>query len=156
MAVYARNVKCLDDAKIEVTFNDGKIIEYDMHNLLNKYPELNELVNNELLFKMGHVDIGGYGIIWTDEFDVDAMTVYEDGTIVGMVPISLTQKIGVLLAKTREELNITQIELSKMSHIDQGDISKIEKGFGNPTLGKIYKLFEAMGKSIDFTLIDNN
>jgi len=50
-------------------------------------------------------------------------------------------------------MNITQTELSKMSHIDQGDISKIERGNGNPTIAKINKLFKALGRSISLTLL---
>ena len=37
--------------------------------------------------------------------------------------------------------------------IDQGDISKIEKGIGNPTIGKINRLFRALGKRISITLL---
>ena len=71
----------------------------------------------------------------------------------GFEETNLTQQIGFLLAKTRDEMNITQTELAKKSHIDQGDISKIERGLGNPTIAKINKLFKALGKSITVTLL---
>ena len=50
-------------------------------------------------------------------------------------------------------MNVTQVELSKKAHIDQGDISKIERGIGNPTLVKINKLFKALGKSLSLEVI---
>lgn len=56
--------------------------------------------------------------------------------------------IRAIGARLLEDMNVTQVELSKMSHIDQGDISKIEKGLGNPTIAKINKLFKALDKSI--------
>ena len=71
----------------------------------------------------------------------------------GIIETSINQKIGSLLAKTRDEMNMTQVELSKIAHIDQGDISKIERGIGNPTIAKIDKLFKALGKSVTLTIL---
>ena len=92
-------------------------------------------------------------VIWNDELDFDATSIYDDGEVVGCVETTLNQQIGFLLAKTRDEMNVTQTELSKKSHIDQGDISKIERGIGNPTIAKISKLFRALGRSISLTLL---
>ena len=148
MFISATNLIFLDGVKIELTFQDGKIIRFDLSSLFDKISSLKELQNREL-FLSGYLDKGGYGIIWNDEVDIDTMTIYEDGKVVGYAPTTLNQKIGILLMKTREEKGITQMQLAKLSHIDQGDISKLEKGIGNPTLAKINKLFDALGKSID-------
>lgn len=148
MFVRGTNVKFLEDVTIEMTFQDGKIVRYDMSKMFSKFPQLRELRNNRKLFENGHLDPGGYGIIWNDDLDFEANSIYEDGEVVGYEEVSINQQIGALLTKTREEMNVTQVELSKTSHIDQGDISKIEKGLGNPTISKINKLFKALGKSI--------
>ena len=111
------------------------------------------LKDNRKLFENGHLDPGGYGIIWNEELDFDAMSIYESGDLIGYSQTTLNQKIGVLLTKTREEQKVTQTELSKRTNIDQGDISKIEKGLGNPTLAKLSKLFNALGKQINLTLL---
>lgn len=148
MFISATNLIFLDGVKLELTFQDGKIIRFDLSSLFDKISSLKELQNREL-FLSGYLDKGGYGIIWNDEVDIDTMTIYEDGEVVGYAPTTLNQKIGILLMKTREEKGITQMQLAKLSHIDQGDISKLEKGIGNPTLSKINKLFDALGKSID-------
>ena len=153
MFMHATNLRLLEDVTLELTFQDGKIIRYDMSRLFSKYPQLVELRNNRDLFLSGHLDAGGYGVIWNDELDIDATSVYECGEVVGHAETTINQQIGLLLAKTREELNITQTELSKKSKIDQGDISKIEKGLGNPTIAKINKLFKSLGKSISLTLL---
>ena len=153
MFIKATKVKFLEDVMLEMTFQDGKVIKYDMSRMFSKYPQLEELRKNRQLFENGCLDPGGYGVIWNDKLDFDAMSIYEDGEVVGQEETTINQQIGILLMKTREELNITQIELSKKSHIDQGDISKIEKGVGNPTIAKINKLFKAMGKSILLTLL---
>lgn len=148
MFISATNLIFLDGVKLELTFQDGKIIRFDLSSLFDKISSLKELQNREL-FLSGYLDKGGYGIIWNDEVDIDTMTIYEDGEVVGYAPTTLNQKIGILLMKTREEKGITQMQLAKLSHIDQGDISKLEKGIGNPTLAKINKLFDALGKGID-------
>lgn len=153
MFIKATKVKFLEDVMLEMTFQDGKVIKYDMSRMFSKYPQLEELRKNRQLFENGRLDSGGYGVIWNDKLDFDAMSIYEDGEVVGQEETTINQQIGILLMKTREELNITQIELSKKSHVDQGDISKIEKGVGNPTIAKINKLFKAMGKSILLTLL---
>lgn len=153
MHITATKVKFLDDVTLELTYQDGKIVRYDMSTMFSKFPQLEELRRNRDLFTSGHLDPGGYGIIWNDELDFDTTSIYEDGEVVGQEETSINQQIGTLLLKTREELNVTQSELSKLSHIDQGDISKIERGTGNPTIAKINKLFKALGRSISLTLL---
>ena len=153
MFVRAIDVEFLDGVVLDMTFQDGKVIRYDMSTMFSKYPQLKELLKNRKLFKSGYLDQGGYGVIWNDELDFDAMSIYEGGKVVGHVITSINQQIGMLLAKTREENNVTQVELSKMTHVDQGDISKIERGLGNPTVAKISKLFKALGKCISITLL---
>ena len=146
----ATNVSFLEDVTIEVTYRDGKVFRYDMSKLFLKYPQLEELRRNRQLFESGQIDPGGYGIVWNDKLDVDATGIYEDGIFIRQEEISINVKIGLLLAKTRAEKGLTQSELAKISHIDQGDISKIEKGIGNPTLNKIAKLFDALGAELTF------
>ena len=153
MFMQAIKVNFLEDVTLELTFQDGKIVRYDMARLFSKYPQLEELRRNRELFLSGRLDVGGYGVIWNEDLDIDATSVYECGEVVGQVETTINQQIGVLLMKTREEQNLTQVELSRISHIDQGDISKIEKGFGNPTIAKINKLFKALGKTISLTLL---
>ena len=149
----ALKVDFLEDVTLQVTFQDGKIIKYDMSQMFKKYPQLEELRKNRRLFESGHLDLTGFAIVWNDELDFDATSIYDDGEVVGHIETTFNQQIGFLLAKTRDEMNVTQTELSRKSHIDQGDISKIERGIGNPTIGKISKLFKALGRSISLTLL---
>ena len=153
MHYMAIGVKFLEDVTLEMTFQDGKVIRYDMSKMFNKYPQLEELRSNRELFISGHLDLTGFAVVWNDDLDFDATSIYDDGELVGTIETPLNQQIGFLLAKTRDDMNVTQVELSKMSHIDQGDISKIERGIGNPTLAKINKLFKALGKSISLTIL---
>lgn len=153
MHYMAIDLKFLEDVTLEMTFQDGKVIRYDMSQMFHKYPQLEELRKNRKLFLSGHLDLTGFAVIWNDELDFDATSIYDDGEVVGQVETPLALQLGFLLAKTRDEMNVTQVELSKKAHIDQGDISKIERGIGNPTLAKINKLFKALGKSLSLAVI---
>ena len=153
MHIMALSVKFLEDVTLETTFQDGKVIRYDMSKMFDKYPQLEELRTNRALFESGHLDLTGFAVVWNDELDFDATSIYDDGELVDIIETPLNQQIGFLLAKTRDDMNVTQVELSKISHIDQGDISKIERGIGNPTLAKIYKLFKALGKSVSLKIL---
>ena len=153
MHCVAIDLKLLEDVILEMTFQDGKVIRYDMSQMFSKYPQFEELRNNRELFLSGHLDVGGYAVVWNNKLDFDSTSIYYDGEVVGQVETPLALQIGFLLAKTRDEMNVTQVELSKKAHIDQGDISKIERGIGNPTLAKINKLFKALGKSLSLVVI---
>ncbi len=148
MFIKAIKVEFLEDVKLDMTFKDGKIIRYDMSCVFDKFPQLRELREDRQLFLSGHLDKGGYGIIWNDQLDFSAMSIYAGGEIVGEKEHTLSESIGTLLLKTREDLNLTQIDLAKLANVDQADISKIEKGTGNPTLGKLEKIFKSIGKKI--------
>ncbi len=82
MHYIATEVRFLEDVTIEVTFQDGKVVKYDMSSMFSKYPQLIELKKNRKLFESGHLDPGGYSVVWNDELDFDATSIYENGMIV--------------------------------------------------------------------------
>ena len=52
--------------------------------------------------------------------------------------------LGEVVAQRREELNLSQVELSKKTGVSQADISRLERGKGNPSIDKIRKIFSAL------------
>lgn len=53
----------------------------------------------------------------------------------------------------RKQKNLTQEQLSKLTGIDQADISKIERGVSNPTLKLLRKLADGMGMELKIGFI---
>ena len=151
MFVKANSVKFLDGVKLEVTYIDGKVILFDMSSMYKKYPQLKALEDREL-FESGHLDIGGYGIVWNNELDFDAQSIYESGKLVNVVPTNINEQLGYQIAKAREVRNMTQSELAKLSGVDQADISKLERGQGNPSAQKIEKILHGLNASIKITI----
>lgn len=82
MHYIATEVRFLEDVTIEVSFQDGKVVRYNMSSMFSKYPQLIELKKNRKLFESGHLNPGGYGVVWNDELDFDATSIYENGMIV--------------------------------------------------------------------------
>lgn len=77
----ATNLSFKDGTSFELTFEDGCVKSYDISRLFGKYPQL-EALKDRSLFLEGRLS-GGYGIIWNDDLDIEAETVYEDGVTVG-------------------------------------------------------------------------
>lgn len=57
------------------------------------------------------------------------------------------------LLDARLESGLTQRELAKRSGVAQGDISKIERGIGNPSIRTLKKLADAMGKDVQIQFV---
>ena len=103
------------------------------------------------MFESGHLDPGGYGIIWNDELDFSAQSIYEGGKIIRKENISLCESLGFQIMVKREQLGMTQIELAQLTGIDQADISRLERGLGNPSLAKIEKILNCLNAQLKVT-----
>lgn len=149
----AIDLKFLDGTSLELTFRDGKVKRYDMAALFDKYPQLKALEDRDL-FTSGRL-MGMYGIIWNDDLDIEAETIYEDGETVRTEKDAENAVIGDAVMAARARKGITQKELSEASGIDQGDISKIERGIANPTVGTLQRIAVALDTTLSFAFIPN-
>ena len=57
------------------------------------------------------------------------------------------------MKNTRKEMGITQSQLSSMTGIEQGAISKIETGKFNPSLLMLKRISDALGKELVIKLV---
>jgi transcriptional regulator with XRE-family HTH domain len=57
-------------------------------------------------------------------------------------------QLGAQLAAARKARGLTQPALSKLSGIQQAEISRIERGAGNPTAATLLRLANALGQQI--------
>lgn len=135
---------------LEATFHDGKVIQYDMSALFGKYPQLRALENPDL-FQAGKM-MGAYGIVWSDELDIEAETIYEDGKIVGK-KTSSNQMLAQTISKARAKTGKTQKEVAQIASIDQSDYSKIERGVVNPSISTLERIAKAMGGELMIDIV---
>ncbi|PKM87297.1 MAG: transcriptional regulator [Firmicutes bacterium HGW-Firmicutes-10] len=57
------------------------------------------------------------------------------------------------LIDARKRLGLTQQELAQRTHINQADISKIEKGISNPSLNTLKKLAKGMNMRLKIAFV---
>lgn len=74
-----KNVSPLQDYKLSVQFTEGETKIYDMKLLFEKLPMFKFFLEHPEEFFCVSVDVGGYGIIWNDEFDLSCDELWENG-----------------------------------------------------------------------------
>jgi len=135
---------------LEVKFQDGIVKQYDMAQLFRKYPQLEALKDREL-FTSGKL-MGSYGIMWNDDLDIEAETIYEEGITVRTenMPVGMLAANAVLSARARA--GMSQTELAAATGIDQSDISKIERGVANPSIATLNRIAAALGAKLSVSI----
>jgi DNA-binding XRE family transcriptional regulator len=58
-------------------------------------------------------------------------------------------RLGRQLAQARIAQKLSQTEVARRAQIDQGDVSKIERGMANPTLTTLGAVAFAVGLAVD-------
>lgn len=67
-----------------------------------------------------------------------------------------SDRITQTVIEARKSKGITQKELSELTGIAQGDISKLENGNGNPSIKTLQRLASAMNMSLKIEFIENS
>ena len=131
---------------LELRFQNGEVKQYDMASLFSKYPQLEALKDRDL-FLSGRLT-GAYGIIWNDDLDIEAKTIYEDGITVRKEEVPVNMQVGNAVSEARAKAGLSQKSLSAATGIDQSDISKIERGAANPSIATLKRIADALGAKI--------
>ena len=146
----ALELKFLRGTTLAVTFQDGIVKKYDMSVLFPKYPQLSALKDRDL-FLSGKL-MGPYGIIWNDDLDIETETIYQDGQTIRTKSIEIHEISSHAVRKARALAGISQKELSAATGIDQSDISKIECGLANPSVGTLERIAEGLGGTLSISI----
>ncbi len=146
----AINLEFKEGTTLELTFQSGDVKKYDMAVLFPKYPQLEALKDREL-FLSGKL-MGSYGIRWNDELDIEAETIYNDGVNVGKTKLPINICVANAISEARAKAGISQTQLSAQTGIDQSDISKLERGIGNPSVGTLNRISLAMGMELNIQI----
>ncbi len=77
-----KNISPLPNFRLSVQFSEGITKIYDVKPLFERIPSFTELQNNLEEFYSVHVDVGGHGIVWSDELDLSCDELWERGTAV--------------------------------------------------------------------------
>ena len=139
-----------EGTSLEVRFQDGKVKRYDMASLFDKYPQLRALEDRNL-FLSGKL-MGAYGIVWNDDLDIEAETIYEDGKTIRTEKPVIENPAARAVAAARAVSGLSQKQLAQMTGIDQSDISKIERGTANPSISTLERIAKALGGKLTVSI----
>ena len=78
----------------------------------------------------------------------DARTVAERLATQLDAEVSAQKALGLQIASARNSAHLTQPQLAEQTGIQQADISRIERGLGNPTRDTLLKLADALGMQL--------
>lgn len=146
----AIELKYLEGTTMEVTFQDGIVKQYDISVLFDKYPQLKALTDREL-FLSGKL-MGTYGIMWTDDLDIEVETIYEDGATVGKKDLPANLQLASAIASARAKAGLSQTQVAALTGIDQSDLSKIERGVANPSFSTLERIASALGGKLTVSI----
>ena len=140
-----------EETTFDLYFSDGIVKRYDILSLADKFPQLNALKDRALFLK-GKL-FGWSGVIWNDELDIDAETVYEESLDVSNEYSDIDNVVlGYKIKEKRLALNLSQDELAKRVNIDQSDLSKIEKGTANASIKMISRIAKGLGLKVTINI----
>ena len=149
-----KTVKPAKNTVLLVCFQNGIEKIYDLKMLYNVFPQFKIFENKKQLFNSVKVDVGGYGISWNDDLDLDAEEIWENGTETGKQnKLDTLTLLAENLSKAREISGITQKELAETTGIYQSDISKIERAKANPSVKLLERLADGMNMEIKIEFI---
>ena len=147
----AVNLTFREGTSFDLLFQDGITKRYDISNLFDKYPQLKALTDRKL-FLQGKL-MGGYGIMWNDELDIETEIVYEDGKTISKNTTPINLLVANAVSAARAKSGLSQKELSKLTGIDQSDISKIERGLSNPSISTLERIAKALGGNLSIDIL---
>jgi len=78
----------------------------------------------------------------------DTHKVYDAASAEFIAEVDERTELGALLASARKARSLTQPALSELTGIQQAEISRIERGTGNPTAATLLRLADALGQKL--------
>ena len=145
------------DATMDTVFFDGSRKRYKLEDLYESFPEF-KLLGDEALRNGGRVDNMRTHIKWDYNISLDGDVIWSDGILVEMVDIDDPHiRLAQLVLTMRDKIGLTQKELGQKAGMTQADVSRIERGEGNPSLDTITRLAATLGCRYenDFAPISN-
>ena len=155
MFVKITSLVTLPGYNLLVGFATGEFKQFDLKPIIAKYEPFKALELTDGLFEQAKIDVGGFGVVWNDELDLDSSAIYERGvalTVDDDVEGIKRQIIeGLILA--RKNAKISQKQLEVLSGVAQPCIARMESGTTDPQLSTLLKLLKPLGLTISITTL---
>lgn len=145
----------IDNYEIVAIFTDGKKKIFDVKLLMQKYEPFKVFESNMELFLSARVGPGGYAVIWNDELDISADSVYYDGRTydVKKENAKILKELKKYVKHIRKKEKISQKILSELSGIPQPAIARIESGSSDPQVSTLSRILSPLGYELQIVKI---
>ena len=145
----AISVQAKEDFKLKVEFEDGRVVLYDVKPMFALVPAFRELQNDSELYRSVKVADEGKMVSWKDNLNLDATNIWANGVLVEYTKKpNIRRLLAYKLQLARRYAGITQKELAEKTGIYQADISKLERGMGNPSIHTLERLADGLGMDL--------
>lgn len=137
---------------LEALFSSGETKQYDMRPMLENFPQVRD--DAELL-ESATVSKDGRTVSWGDELKLDSKIIWNEGVLLEVPKKpTLNHLLAYQLLAARDKARMTQSELAQKTGIYQADISKLERGIGNPSIGTLNRLAEGMDMVLKIEIVE--
>ena len=145
----------IDNYKIIAFFTDGKKKIFDVKLLIDKYEPFKALEKDPELFFSARVAPGGYAVMWNDDLDISADSVYYDGKTYDIKKENerILKEVKNYIKFIRKQEKVSQKVLSELSGIPQPAIARIESGNSDPQISTLSRLLSPLGYEIQIVKV---
>ena len=81
-----------NDYKLEVLFDDGRRVLYDVNEDINQIPDFKDLISIKGLWKQFALDESRTCVYWNDRIDLASDSIYEYGKIINSAKFVVTEE----------------------------------------------------------------
>ncbi|MBQ9236134.1 MAG: putative addiction module antidote protein [Alphaproteobacteria bacterium] len=159
MFIKIKKIEILPDYAIKATFDHDVVKTYDFKPLFDKYPVF-EPLKNETFFANAVIDCGGYGLMWTDDIDIDAGELWYNGITTLDTEQDIVNYLNAVVNETDTKLFIKALkdiakskgvnDLAKKMGVNRESLYKSLDGERKPKYETIDKFLRAIGMKITF------
>lgn len=137
---------------LEALFSSGETKQYDLKPILESFPEIQ--ADAERL-ESATVSKDGRTVSWGEELKLDSKTIWNEGVLLDIPKKpTLNHLLAYQILAARDKAKMTQSELAQKTGIYQADISKLERGIGNPSIGTLSRLAEGMDMVLKIEIVE--
>ena len=151
-----KNIDTLENFILILTFSTGEVRELDLKPIMDEYPLFHALEENNL-FENAKIDLGGFGIVWNEEFSISSGDAYSRSVDANENAKDIQSSILIKrIVAERKNAGFTQKDISNLTGIPQPAIAKLEKGTTDPRLSTIISIIDSLGLKLQVVPKDHS
>ncbi len=151
-----KELTAIKEFQLVITFSSGEVRILDLKPIMEEYPLFHALEENGL-FESAKIDLGGFGIVWNEEFSISAGDAYERSVPTDYDGKAISRIILIKsLINARKNIGMTQTDLSMLAKLPQPTIAKVESLSIDPRLSTVLAIADSLGYRLELVAKEHN